>query len=58
MTGAGGGGGGALDFPKIMRILSIPSKRYSVHSVHSAIESRMNGIHSVHSENRIASKST
>ena len=31
-------------FPKRTRILRIPSKPYSVHSVHSAIGSRMNGI--------------
>ena len=30
-------------FPKRTRILRIPSKPYSVHSVHSAIGSRMNG---------------
>ena len=31
-------------FPKRTRILSIPSKPYSFHSVHSAIGSRMNGM--------------
>ena len=31
-------------FPKRTRILSIPSKPHSFHSVHSAIGSRMNGI--------------
>ena len=31
-------------FPKRTRILSIPSKPYSFHSVHSAIENRMNGM--------------
>ena len=31
-------------FPKRTRILSIPSKPYSFHSVHSAIRSRMNGM--------------
>ena len=31
-------------FPKRRRILSIPSKPYSFHSVHSAIGSRMNGM--------------
>ena len=31
-------------FPKRTRNLSIPSKPYSFHSVHSAIGSRMNGI--------------
>ena len=32
------------NFPKRTRILSIPSKPYSFHSVHSAIGSRMNGM--------------
>ena len=32
------------NFPKRTRILSIPSKPYSFHSVHSAIWSRMNGM--------------
>ena len=31
-------------FPKRTRILSIPSKPYSFHSVHSAVGSRMNGM--------------
>ena len=31
-------------FPKRTRILSIPSKTYFFHSVHSAIGSRMNGM--------------
>ena len=34
----------ASDFPSRTRILSIPSKPYSFHSVHSAIGSRMNGM--------------
>ena len=42
-------------FPKRTRILCIPSKPYSFHSVHSAIGSRMNA---VHSENGIAPKRT
>ena len=45
-------------FLKRTRILSIPSKPYSFHSVHSAIGSRMNNIQSVHSENGIAPKRT
>ena len=41
------GKNGALDFPpKRTRILRIPSKPDSVHSVHSAIGSRMNEIRS------------
>ena len=32
------------NFPKRTRIVSIPSKPYSFHSVHSAIGSRMNGM--------------
>ena len=31
-------------FPKRTRIVRIPSKPYSVHSVHSDIGSRMNGM--------------
>ena len=43
----------------IYGILRIPSKPYSVHSVHSAIGSRMNEmLFGVHSENGIAPKRT
>ena len=59
-TGAGGRFGliSRQKLPKRMRILRrIPSKPYSVHSVHSAIGTRTES-HSVHSENGIAPRRT
>ena len=58
-TGAGGRFGliSRQKLPKRTRILRIPSKPYSVHSVHSAIGSRTES-YSVHSENGIAPRRT